>query len=302
MKFISYIRLMRIDKPVGYVLLWAPTACALWLANKGAPALSLFFYFALGTLLMRSAGCIINDLCDRNIDPHVQRTCTRPLAAGSLTIKQALIVLFILLFISLIIVLQLPWLCLVEANVALLITCIYPLCKRFIKSPQLVLSLAFSMGIPMAYTASNAVMDRSMLLLMLLNGLWILYYDTIYALMDEADDLKIGINSTAIFFGKYTPVVLIFLQIIFHSLWVIIYYTYNHEFFSVDCILIWIVAAALLIYQDLLLRQRTTLSYLAGFLNNSWYGLLMWLWAICVTGSMKSIINFVHDLISTVWR
>src|SRR3990167_6791278 len=142
----SYIRLMRLNRPIGIWLLWAPTAWALWLANRGMPNVRLLVYFMLGTVIMRSAGCVVNDLCDRNFDAKVARTQKRPLASGELKPLSAFVILFILLWIGLLIVWQLPLLCFAQAICAVLITFIYPLCKRFMRGPQLVLSIAFSIG------------------------------------------------------------------------------------------------------------------------------------------------------------
>ena len=270
----AYIRLMRLEKPVGVALLWAPTAWALWLANNGTPSLILCLYFALGTLLMRSAGCVVNDLCDRKIDPHVTRTCNRPLANGAISIKHALLLLFVLLFLAGLIALQLPKLCWIQAAIALLITCIYPLCKRYIQAPQLILSLAFSMGIPMAYTASGVAIDHVMWIIMALNSVWVVSYDTMYAMIDKNDDLKIGVNSTAIFFGDYDRKILIVLQIIFHCLWLWIAHIKNYTWFFY---FLWAMASIFLIYQDYLLTKRTSKAYMSAFKNNAWYGLFMWL-------------------------
>lgn len=273
MKINAYIRLMRLDRPVGIYLLWAPTAWALWLANNGVPLLNLLLYFAVGTVLMRSAGCVVNDLCDRNIDPFVSRTKNRPLANGSISIKSALWLLLSLLLVAGVIALQLPKLCWLEALFGLLITCIYPLCKRYLKAPQVILSFAFSMGIPMAYTASWIAMDLVMWLLLLLNVFWIISYDTIYAMLDKDDDLKINVNSTAILFGKYNHVILILLQTIVHSLWLPIALIKNYP---LSFYIAWGIASMFFIYQNYLLTKHTTAAYMAAFMNNAWYGLFMW--------------------------
>ncbi len=269
----AYGRLMRVDKPVGFFLLWAPTAWALCLANPQTIPWRLWGLFFLGTWVMRAAGCIINDLADRRIDPHVQRTCLRPLATGEIHPRGALICLGVLLSVALCIVLNLPWMCLVEAMIALMMTILYPFCKRFFQAPQCVLGLAFSMGIPMAYTASLMPFDRCMWLLCVLNIAWIVAYDTMYALVDREDDQKIGVYSTAIWFGAYDVSVILGLQGLCQSLWLIIaYWQQAGPWFYV----VWGLSFGFVLYQQILLRQRTRESALRAFLNNAWYGLWMW--------------------------
>lgn len=203
----KFLRLIRFDKPIGTLLLGYPTAWALWIAHPN-PSWTILLYFLIGTFCMRAAGCVFNDITDRHIDLHVHRTCLRPLTNGEVSLSQAFAVALGLIFISFIMVLQLPSMCIFEAFLALLITGLYPFCKRFFKAPQLILSLAFSMGIPMAYTAQHQPLSTSCYLLCFINGLWILLYDTIYAMADEHDDRRIGIYSTAILFGKYRPLIL----------------------------------------------------------------------------------------------
>lgn len=269
----AYARLMRFDKPAGIALLWAPTAWALWLAHHSMPPLRLCLYFFLGTVLMRAAGCVINDLADRHIDKQVKRTKLRPLASGELTVSQAIAVLFGLLILAGLIVIQLPKLCWLEAGVALIVTVIYPLGKRWLKAPQLVLGLAFSMGIPMAFSASGVAWNATMLWLMLLNFLWIIAYDTLYAMMDREDDLRIGVHSTAIFFGKKLPIVMIGLQISFHGLWLFLGMTrVSSEWFD----LCWVLGLLILNYQDILLRRQNDETYMHAFLWHAAYGMLMW--------------------------
>ncbi|TAL61908.1 MAG: 4-hydroxybenzoate octaprenyltransferase, partial [Legionella sp.] len=163
MKWNAYWRLMRFDKPVGTLLLWFPTAWALWFANKGMPSLRLLFLFFMGTVFMRAAGCVMNDIADRNVDKHVMRTQNRPLTSGEIHLFEAIAVLFCLLCAALMVLMLLPSQCFFWAILALAITFVYPFCKRFINAPQMVLGLAFSMGIPMAYVASGVPFDSQML-------------------------------------------------------------------------------------------------------------------------------------------
>lgn len=273
MKLGAYFRLMRFHKPVGILLLWFPTAWALWLANKGSPSLKLTLYFLLGTIFMRAAGCVVNDIADRHVDKHVKRTKTRPLTTGEVSLPEALLLLIGLLLGALIIVLQLPLVCFYYAWLALFITILYPFCKRFFEAPQLVLGLAFSMGIPMAYAATGIMMNSTMALLFILNFAWIVAYDTMYAMVDREDDLRIGVKSTAILFGQYDRFIIFLLQLIFHLLWLIIAYKmrYSMVFYTG-----WTVAILILMYQQWLLSKPDTRAYFTAFSTNAIYGLLMW--------------------------
>lgn len=269
-----YARLMRFDKPAGIALLWAPTAWALWLANQGQPPGILILYFLLGTILMRAAGCIINDMADRHIDKHVKRTQSRPITSGEISIQKAAVVLMVLLMLAALIMIQLPILCWIEAGIALAITIIYPFGKRFLRAPQLVLGAAFSMGIPMAYTASGVDLDKGMLILLLLNFLWIVAYDTMYAWADRDDDLRIGVRSTAILFGSNVMRVVMFLQILVHGLWLVLARFYSVSLWFGVC---WLGAAAIIMYQYHLLKHETAQHSLRAFLWNAVYGLVMWI-------------------------
>lgn len=274
MKIAAYLRLMRLHKPAGNLLLWSPTAWALWTANQGAPALDLVAYFFLGTLFMRAAGCIVNDIADRHVDKHVKRTSLRPLTTGEVSILEALVLLIVLLFASFIIVIQLPITCFYYAMAALVITVVYPFCKRFFNAPQLVLGLAFSMGIPIAYAASGMPVNRAMMTLVVLNFAWIISYDTMYAMADRADDVRVGIKSTAVLFAGYDRLVLLLLQLLFHTSWLILAMSLpvSPLFYG-----FWIAALGILIYQQRLIRKREPDACLKAFSSNSWYGLLMWL-------------------------
>lgn len=274
MNWSAYFRLMRGNKPIGILLLWFPTAWALWIANHGAPDFSILVYFLLGTFIMRSAGCIINDIADRDFDKHVKRTQARPLTTGELTLTDALLLLMLLLFAAFLIVLQLPIACFYYALIALLITAIYPFCKRFFQAPQLILGLAFSMGIPMAYAASGVSPNSTMYLLFLLNFAWIISYDTMYAMVDREDDLRIGIQSTAILFGKYDRAILLMLQVFFHSIWLYIAYKMQSPMhFYVG----WFAALMVLLYQQRLIYRRNEVACFRAFTINWLYGLLMWI-------------------------
>ncbi len=279
MKIRAYFRLMRFHKPAGIALLWFPTAWALWVANHGTPNFYLTSYFLLGTIFMRAAGCVVNDIADRHIDIHVTRTQTRPLTSGEISLFEALVLLFILLFGALCILIQLPASCFYYALFALFITILYPFCKRFFQAPQLILGLAFSMGIPMAYVASGVMPDITMLVLFVLNFTWIVAYDTMYAMADREDDLRIGVKSTAILFAHHDYQIILLLQIFFHGLWIVLALTQNYSLWFYAA---WSVAAGILAYQQRLIRTRKTDLCLRAFSTNSLYGLLMWFGLILV--------------------
>ena len=273
MNISAYLRLMRFHKPAGILLLWIPTAWALWIVNHGVPSTLLIIYFFLGTVVMRAAGCVVNDIADRHVDKQVKRTYMRPLTAGEINLSEALWLLSMLLLVAFFIVMQLPIACFYYALVALFITIIYPFCKRFFAAPQLVLGLAFSMGIPMAYAASGVRFNLIMWLLVLLNFAWIVSYDTMYAMADREDDLRIGIKSTAVLFASYDRLIILLLQVFFHGLWLFIAVKlhYSHAFYGY-----WAAASLVLVYQQHLLRNRDANACLAAFSTNMWYGLLMW--------------------------
>jgi 4-hydroxybenzoate polyprenyltransferase len=269
----KYLRLMRFHKPAGIALLWAPTAWALWIANQGQPSMGLVSLFLLGTILMRAAGCIINDIADRKIDKYVQRTQLRPITSGEITVQQASIACMVLLLGAAVIVLQLPTLCWYEAWGALGITLLYPFTKRFFKAPQLLLGIAFSMGIPMAYAASHTIPDGMMLGLVCLNYVWIIAYDTIYALVDREDDLKIGVRSTAILFGaKAIPIIFILLGLT-HGFWVVLRW---HSSLTLGFGISWMIGLGILYTQYHLLQTQTPENAMRAFLWNGIYGLVMW--------------------------
>jgi 4-hydroxybenzoate polyprenyltransferase len=273
MKWDAYWRLMRFNKPVGILLLWWPTAWALWLANNGLPNLQVLCLFLLGTIIMRAAGCVTNDIADRHIDRHVDRTKLRPLTSGEVSLTEAFLLLFLLLVVALVIVIQLPKECFYLSLIALVITFLYPLCKRFIQAPQLVLGLAFSMGIPMAYSASGAPLDGQFWGLFLINFIWIVAYDTMYAMTDKVDDLKIGVKSTAIYFGSYDRLMISMLLLIMHCLWLSLAMFYEY---SVSFYVFWLIGAGILGYQSMLVYTRQPQECFKAFMMSVYYGMVMW--------------------------
>ncbi len=198
----DYARMMRLDRPVGTLLLLWPTLWALWIASAGKPQTQILVVFVLGVVLMRAAGCVINDYADREFDPHVKRTKDRPLAAGRIAPEEALLLFAVLSVMALILALQLNRLTLLLATAGAFLAVTYPFIKRFLSVPQLYLGLSFGWGIPMAFAAQQEAIPRVAWLLFIANLLWVTAYDTIYAMVDRDDDLKIGLRSTAIMFGE----------------------------------------------------------------------------------------------------
>lgn len=274
LNFSAYYRLARFDKPIGIVLLAAPVMWALWLANRGMPSIYLLVLFLVGTVLTRAAGCVINDIADRRIDPLVARTQQRPLATQVLSTTEASIFVIILLLAALLILILLPWECFIYALIAVLLMVVYPFCKRFFNAPQFILGLAFSMSIPMAYVASGRAFEGVMYWLWLINMFWTIAYDTQYALVDKDDDLKIGVKSTAILFGSNWLEIISALQLIIQGLWLVIALLrdFNGLFY-----VFWLAASAVFFYQYRLLKKNNKALFFKAFMSNAYYGLLMWL-------------------------
>jgi len=199
----DYAQLMRLHRPIGTLLLLWPTLWALWFAAQGAPDLKLLIIFCVGVLLMRSAGCVINDYLDRDFDPHVARTRTRPIADGRVRPREALVLFAVLCVCAFGLVLLLNRYAVALSFVALFLAMSYPLFKRWTHLPQVYLGVTFGWGIPMAFAAQTNSLPSLAWLLLAANISWVLAYDTAYAMADRADDLKIGVKSTAILFGKY---------------------------------------------------------------------------------------------------
>ncbi|MCH9764339.1 MAG: UbiA family prenyltransferase [Gammaproteobacteria bacterium] len=271
MKITPYIHLFRLHKPIGTLLLWFPTAWALWL--MGPPPIRLIGYFFSGTFIMRGVGCIVNDIADRHIDPHVERTKNRPLATRQITLQSAIILLVALLCTALLILIQLPFACFSYALIGLALTVIYPFCKRFFEAPQFILGLAFSMGIPMAYAALGITPNATTYLLILLNFLWIIAYDTIYAMADKVDDLEIGVKSTAILFASQDKNIVFLLQLATQILWLILASALH---FNLIFYIIWSIGCGLFMHQQWVIRGSNP-NYLRTFSSNGWYGFIFWI-------------------------
>ena len=210
----AYIRLMRLDKPIGSLLLLWPTYWALFLSADGWPDLDLLIIFTLGVVVMRSAGCVINDYADRDIDKHVKRTRNRPITSGEISSRSALTLFIVLLLLALILVLQTNLLTIQLSLIAVSLAAIYPFTKRWTSLPQLVLGVAFGMSVPMAFAAQTGTIAIEAGLIFIGSLVWTLIYDTLYAMADREEDLKIGVKSTAILFKKYDQIIITFLQLL----------------------------------------------------------------------------------------
>lgn len=215
-RLFAYARLVRLDKPIGTLLLLWPTLWALWLSSTGRPDWNVVAIFVAGTFLMRSAGCAINDYADRDFDPHVKRTRDRPLAAAMITPREALAVATVLSLVAFVLVLQLNRLTVALSFAAMFLAASYPFTKRFLALPQAYLGLAFGFGIPMAYAAQTGEVPWAAMVLLLANVFWAVAYDTEYAMVDRDDDLKIGIRTSAILFGRYD----VAMVMVFHALFI----------------------------------------------------------------------------------
>ncbi len=268
----AYWRLMRLDKPVGiYLLLW-PCLWALWIAAEGIPNLHVLSVFVAGVVLMRSAGCVINDFADRKVDGAVTRTSTRPLVTKEVSSKQALVLFISLILIAFLLVLTLNWQTVLMSFGALGLATLYPFMKRYTHLPQLVLGAAFSWSIPMAFVALGKPLSWHVWALYLANLTWTVAYDTYYAMVDKEDDLKIGIKSTAILFGRHDFLIIGLLQAVTLLLLGLVGVDLGLPFVY----FLGLVGCALLfIYQRVITHGRLREGCFHAFLNNNWAGLIV---------------------------
>lgn len=265
----NYLRLMRLNSPIGIWLLLWPTLWALWIAGNGRPSPSVFAVFVLGTIVLRSAGCVINDFADRNFDAHVRRTASRPIASGKVAPAEALILFVGLMLIALGLVMKMNALTFQLAIVGALLTIVYPYMKRLIAAPQLVLGLAFAWGVPMAYAAETGAVPRTAWLLYLCSLIWVVIYDTEYAMSDRDDDLKLGIQSTAILFGEMDVAIIAGLKLVLIIGLLLLGKAaeLGHWF------LVGLGAAGMFGLRQLyLIRRRDPRQCLQAFWNNAWFG------------------------------
>ena len=266
-----YLQLMRLEKPIGtYLLLW-PTWWALWLAAEGVPPLHLLLVFTAGVILMRAAGCVINDYADRHWDGAVERTRHRPLASGAVSGAEAIQLFVLLLLLSASLLLFLNWQTVLLSLVAVVLASVYPFMKRYTQLPQVVLGAAFSWGMPMAFMAIQLQLPAILWLLYFANLLWTVAYDTYYALVDRPDDLKVGIKSTAILFGRYALPIIALLQLVSLVLLTLVGMLAKlHPVFYASLAL----AAGCFVYQYVIAR-RSREGCFAAFLHNHYVGMLV---------------------------
>jgi 4-hydroxybenzoate polyprenyltransferase len=270
----DYVQLMRLDRPIGIWLLLWPTLWAVWIASRGRPTPQIFIIFVTGTVLMRSAGCAINDYADRSFDQHVTRTKDRPLAAGRITTLEALILFALLSLAALILALQLNRFTLLFAVGGALLAVSYPFIKRFLSVPQMYLGVTFGWGIPMAFAAQLEQVPRIAWLLLLANVLWVTVYDTQYAMVDRDDDLKIGVRSTAILFGDSDRHIIAVLQLMtLTSLYFVGSYIRAGRWYNGGLV----AAAGFFIYQLYLIRGRERDGCFRAFLNNNYVGMAVFI-------------------------
>ena len=268
-KWSALWRLMRFDRPIGILLLLWPTLWALWIAGEGSPSAKNILIFCTGVVLMRAAGCIMNDVADRDFDPHVERTRSRPLASGELSVREALLAFFTLMLLAFGLVLMTNLLTIKLAFAGAVLASTYPFFKRWTHFPQVVLGVAFGWGIPMAFAAETGQVSQAAWLILLINVIWSVIYDTLYAMVDRDDDISIGLKSTAILFGRFDLLILRVLKIVMIALLILL---------GLQLQLGWpwfagvAVAAGLFARQQYRVRTRARDACFEAFLNNNWVG------------------------------
>lgn len=267
-----YAILMRMNRPIGvYLLLW-PTVWALWIAGEGSPDTWVTLVFVLGVVLMRSAGCVINDYADRDFDPHVSRTRNRPIASGKVKPGEALLLFVMLCLVAFTLVLTMNTLTIYLSVGGVILAAIYPFMKRYTYLPQVFLGLAFGWAIPMAFAAQTGEVPVVAWLLLTATVLWATAYDSMYAMVDIEDDLKIGVKSTAILFGDADRIIIGSIQATFLLTMVIVGNKLGLGIYYYAGLL---TAACLAIYQQYLIRHRDQEGCFRAFLNNHWFGVVI---------------------------
>jgi 4-hydroxybenzoate polyprenyltransferase len=288
----QYYYLTRLDRPIGiYLLLW-PMLWALFIASEGKPDPLVFIVFFMGVILMRSAGCVINDYADRNIDPHIERTSQRPIASGKVSPKEALLLFAVLCLVAFGLVLLMNRLTIYLSFGGVALAAIYPFMKRYTHLPQIVLGMAFAWSIPMAFAAQTNDIPRIAWLIYAVTVLWAVIYDTMYAMADREEDLKIGVKSTAILFGDNDRVILMILQVLmFIGLYLIGSKTDMHAPYYIGLV----AAAGFALYEQYLIRERQAQACFAAFLNNHWLGGVVFL-GILLSSHYENIISQFNQL------
>ena len=266
---LAYAQLMRLHRPIGTLLLLWPVLWALWIAAEGVPDLHVLVVFVIGTFSMRSAGCVINDIADRDIDGHVARTKVRPFARGAVSVREALVLFFLLVALSAALVATMNRLTLYLSFVGIVLAVVYPFMKRYTYVPQIFLGAAFGWAVPMAFAAQTNAVPPVAWAMMAAAVLWAMVYDTQYAMVDRDDDIKIGVKSTAILFGDADRGFIAAFQILLLIGLVLIGQTahlgWPYSAGLAGC-------AALAVYQQRLIRERIPARCFAAFMNNNWYG------------------------------
>jgi len=271
-QLVNYAKLTRIDRPIGIWLLLWPTLWALWIAGEGAPSGSLFTIFALGVVVMRSAGCVLNDLADRNIDPYVERTRDRPIASGAVTPIEGLALFIALGIIAVGLAAFLNRQAQMLAIIGAVLTIVYPFIKRFVSVPQFILGAAFGWAVPMAFAAQTGSLPQVAWLIFAVALIWAVIYDTFYAMVDRPDDLKIGVKSTAILFGDADLFVLAGLQGVMLLALVLIG---KQASLGMWFYLSLVVSAGLMAYHQWLARKRDAEGCFAAFKHNHYIGMVV---------------------------
>jgi 4-hydroxybenzoate polyprenyltransferase len=268
-RLLLYVKLVRLDKPIGILLLLWPTLAALWFASNGRPDWTLVLIFTLGTVLMRSAGCAINDFADRDVDLHVKRTAERPLTSGKIASWEAVVVAAVLALVAFTLILPLNTLTKQLSVAAVVIAASYPYFKRFFAIPQAYLGIAFGFGIPMSFAAVQDTVPPAAWLLLIGNIFWAIAYDTEYAMVDRDDDLKIGIKTSAITFGRYDVVAVMLCYAVSFAIMLVVGWQYGLRNWFIAGL---VVATACAVYHYRLIRERDRMGCFAAFRHNNWLG------------------------------
>jgi 4-hydroxybenzoate polyprenyltransferase len=286
-RIMPYIQLMRLDRPIGILLLLWPTLSALWIAAEGMPDLTVLIVFILGVVLMRSAGCAINDFADREIDGSVWRTQNRPLATGELTARQAVYVFVGMALVAFILVSLLNSLTIWLSLGGVFLAATYPFMKRYTYFPQIYLGMAFGWAIPMAFAAQTNTVPVMAWLLFLANIIWTTMYDTFYAMADREDDLLAGVKSTAVLFGDDDLIIQGIMQVAYIVVMVLVGLQLDMSFiFYLGLCLV----SALFVYQQFLAKDRQPQRCLQAFLNNNWVGLIIFI-SLVIHYSIVSVVK-----------
>lgn len=268
----QYAILSRLNRPIGIFLLLWPTLWALWIAAEGVPDFGILTVFVLGVILMRSAGCVINDYADRKIDPRVNRTKNRPIASGKVSPDEALLLFISLCFSAFLLVLTMNTFTILLSLGGVMLAGIYPFMKRYTHMPQIVLGMAFGWAVPMSFAAQTNEVPKIAWLLYVVTVLWTVVYDTMYAMADRMDDLKIGVKSTAILFGDADKVIIGILQVMMLCAF---YLIGEQSQFGWEYQISLLIAAILMLYHQYLIRFRQPAQCISAFLNNNWIGLVI---------------------------